>query len=134
MQRKLEPRVLREIFLGYLDGVIGYKLWIPCLKKSIVSRDVVFKEDLMGSKSDKEISLDSRAEIEKGRVEIEIETQEKDPEINDEVAAPIEEIIEDEVPESSTSRIQEQAQGNYQLTRDRERRETVPSTSKVWLY
>jgi hypothetical protein len=32
------------IFIGYKDGVKGYKLWNPETKKTIYSRDVVFRE------------------------------------------------------------------------------------------
>ena len=43
-QDKLEPRALKCCFIGYPDGVEGYKLW--CLeegfKKCMIIRDVVF--------------------------------------------------------------------------------------------
>jgi hypothetical protein len=32
------------IFIGYKDGMKGYKLWNPETKKTIYSRDVVFRE------------------------------------------------------------------------------------------
>ena len=45
-QGKLEPKALKCVFLGYLEGVKGYRLWCTNLKppRCIVSRDVVFNE------------------------------------------------------------------------------------------
>ena len=34
----------RCIFLGYADGVKGYRLWDPTAHKIIISRDVIFVE------------------------------------------------------------------------------------------
>ena len=43
---KLEPRVVKFIFLGYSKGVKGYKLWIETQGKGkcIISKDVTFNE------------------------------------------------------------------------------------------
>jgi hypothetical protein len=41
---KLDNKDEKCIFIGYKDGVKGYKLWNPETKKTIYSRDVVFRE------------------------------------------------------------------------------------------
>ena len=42
---KLDAKFRRCIFLGYADGVKGYRLWDPIAHKIVISRDVIFVED-----------------------------------------------------------------------------------------
>nr|CAE02229.2 OSJNBb0015C06.7 [Oryza sativa Japonica Group] len=44
---KLEPRVIKFLFLGYGSGVKGYKLWNPETNKAFMSRSVVFNESVI---------------------------------------------------------------------------------------
>ena len=41
---KLDNKVEKCIFIGYKDGVKGYKIWNPETKKIVYSQDVVFRE------------------------------------------------------------------------------------------
>ena len=41
---KLDSKSEKCIFIGYKDGLKGYKLWNPVIKKDVYNPDVVFKE------------------------------------------------------------------------------------------
>ena len=78
---KLDPKSRRCIFLGYADGVKGYRLWDPTAHKVIVSRDVIFaEEELQDKDTSKETTTvhivdeskkddSSEAELEQGEQE-----------------------------------------------------------------
>jgi hypothetical protein len=70
---KLDKKAEKCIFIGYKDGLKGYKLWNPETKKVVYSRDVVFREmkDVV-----KQEALPSKEEPEK--IEFDLKDDESD--------------------------------------------------------
>nr|GEV45567.1 Gag-Pol polyprotein [Tanacetum cinerariifolium] len=52
---KLDPKCKKCLFLGYVDGVKGYRLWDPTAHKVVIIRDVVFIEDKIQENKEEEI-------------------------------------------------------------------------------
>lgn len=46
-ERKLNPRVKKRVFMGYPERVKGFRVWLIEESKCIISRNVVFREDMM---------------------------------------------------------------------------------------
>ncbi|KAK4389911.1 Retrovirus-related Pol polyprotein from transposon TNT 1-94 [Sesamum angolense] len=46
---KLDPKFQKYVFIGYLEGTKGYRLWLKCKPgfKVVASRDVTFNESEM---------------------------------------------------------------------------------------
>ena len=45
LRNKLDAKSMKGLFMGYgEEGEMGYRIWIPQLKRIIRSRDVVFNE------------------------------------------------------------------------------------------
>ena len=106
---KLNARAVRCIFLGYQDGVKGFRLWDQESKKLLISRDVVFDESKMPYAADK-----IQAENKESELEVELMNRADSEPI---VASPASPISSD-LPES-----EEVQRGSYRLARDRPRRQ-----------
>ena len=65
---ELDPKSKKCIFLGYADGVKGYRLWDPTAHKVIISRDVIFTENKV---QEKENDSTSKEKPETTKVQVE---------------------------------------------------------------
>ena len=59
---KLDAKSRRCIFLGYADGVKGYRLWDPTAHKIVISRDVIFVEDQLQRKDGDDGTVKEKSE------------------------------------------------------------------------
>ena len=66
---KLDAKSRKCIFLGYAQGVKGYRLWDPVAKKKVISNDVVFDEAHMLKKDESELPIENQ----EGKKPIEVE-------------------------------------------------------------
>ena len=119
----MQPKALQCIFIGYLEGVKGYKLW--CLesgqKKTIISHDVMFNEEEFPSlKSDGTFCQDgSICQNYNVSVKVEFTPLESQKAIDLGSSTQFQE-------EDSSQQYQEQGCDDYQLVRDMQRRVTRP--------
>ncbi|TXG59979.1 hypothetical protein EZV62_014552 [Acer yangbiense] len=127
-QSKLEPRAKRFMFIGYPDGVNGYKLWYSDsnISKSFNSRDVTFRESEMymsnSSSSSHNESIDVISDA-----KIEVEQKEDFNSQSFQEATSYGNGVEDQGREQSDNeeeifQVQDELEG-YQIARDRARRE-----------
>ena len=141
-QGKLKPRALKGIFLGYPSGTKGYKVWLLEAQKSVISRNVVFQEEMMYKdlKSEEEnkkknpetgeSSGSSRVEVHVDvRPDNEVEQHQSNTENFVEGGADMEsssESDEEFIDATEDQNDEEDELAGYQLVRDRARRVTAP--------
>jgi len=77
---KLDPKSRRCIFLGYVDGVKGYRLWDPTARKVVVSRDVIFAENELQGKQESDNTVKEIATVQMNEKYREDDFSEAEPE------------------------------------------------------
>ncbi|KAK9185556.1 hypothetical protein WN943_025912 [Citrus x changshan-huyou] len=108
-QGKLDARAIKGVFVGYPDGVKGYRVWCKEANKCLISRDVQFNEVAMINNSDQATSAndintsDTQAttETEQGeKIEVELSKDYEDQIQPEAVEAETQdaEVTEGEVP------------------------------------
>lgn len=124
-QGKLEARAFKCVMLGYQRGVKGYRLW--CIEegkqKVVISRDVTFVEHLMPylKSGENEGTSSTQVEVESHEDFLEpVKATDKQPDQPTEISSDSE---EEAAPKDDDL-------NNYQLARDRVRRENIKAPSR----
>ncbi|KAH9801739.1 Integrase catalytic domain-containing protein [Citrus sinensis] len=121
-QGKLNARALKGFFVGYPDGVKGYRVWCGEQRKCIISRDVVFHEatllkDHVASNANILANNDSEQSTESPKLKVEFFGHER-------VAFDSEDMVYTEDQDTESPTLQQTDLQDYKLARDRERRQT----------
>ncbi|KAH9650266.1 hypothetical protein KPL70_026310 [Citrus sinensis] len=114
-QGKLAPRALRGIFIGYPEGVKGYKISCTDINppKCIISRDVISnEEELISKKPVKRKSEEEEKVFDIHQIEVELPNHHETHEAADSSD------INDESEAQDATQLESEIQG-YQLARDR---------------
>ncbi|KAH9752456.1 hypothetical protein KPL71_014688 [Citrus sinensis] len=129
-QGKLDLRALKRVFVGYPEGVKGYKVWCGATHKCIISRDVTFHEESMLEDKDSVVfdfspyTYESMKEAAIGKdSRIEVKSSSSSDRGDQDMGATEDLQERSEVDDLRTSMAELQ---DYQLARDRARRETKP--------
>ncbi|XP_038904504.1 uncharacterized protein LOC120090876 [Benincasa hispida] len=121
-QGKLKSRTVKCMFVGFSEGVKGFKMWNPIEKRFIVSKDVTFREKEMFMQKEK-----TTCEVPKSftTARIEVEAR-KDSSTSHNPPNETEEEEEENSGESTEHTETKPDSSQYSLARDRQRRVIVP--------
>ncbi|KAG7563868.1 Integrase catalytic core [Arabidopsis suecica] len=136
-QGKLKPRALKGVIIGYPTGIKGYKIWLLEEHKCVITRNVVFYENLVYK------DLNDRGEVmEKSDSEIKVATEVKSSRVENKgnieqggvvhIQEDSESETEEEVSEETENAVitpgpqRRENLTNYKLARDRPRRVINP--------
>lgn len=72
---KLDPKSRKCLFLGYAEGIKGYRLWDPTTHKLIISRDVIFVENQLQLKEENDSTTKKSSETTTVHVENNLEEE-----------------------------------------------------------
>ena len=126
-QGKLKPRSVKGVFLSYPVGVKGYKVWLLEEKKCVISRNVIFVEDKVYKD---EVKLSSEKEFPKAmgtRSSVLVDTEAGDKgEVSKLIVSPEDQEVESDSEEGDSSGTTTDTHGDYNIARDRPRREIIP--------
>jgi ATP-binding cassette subfamily B (MDR/TAP) protein 1 len=76
---KLEPRAKKGVFVGYGDGVKGYRIWSLAESRVILSRDVMFDENsMLNSSVGRSTELETSAEYDSVEEQVELQVESTD--------------------------------------------------------
>ncbi|XP_038891593.1 uncharacterized protein LOC120080985 [Benincasa hispida] len=74
---KLKARAVKCMFVGFTEGVKGYKMWHPVERKFIISRDITFREEKMFMEKEKRLEDEAKSSTTGIKVEIPTEQPKK---------------------------------------------------------
>lgn len=120
-QGKLKPRAKKGVFMGYPQGVKGYRIWNLEEKKIVISRNVSFYEDVVY----KEIEESTDSSKNKKRVSFILPEEEGS---NEHIGTSVEGGVSSQKGSESESDSEDAPKDlkNYMLARDRTRRSIKP--------
>lgn len=117
---KLASRAKKGLFMGYPDGVKGFKIWCLESRKCIISRDVTFHEEGTLNPQEK-LQFQGDLQAETGRLELEVEPLDGRIEETERFAR-----VDEPNDDVQVQDVEQQQVQTYRLARDRNKREAKP--------